>query len=183
MFYDDIELVRDTEMWNWTNCPEIKKLVAENPNRLPPIWQPCATELNQRMQFIKHEPESEQEKHWPGICRGLDEQVYVPMLHEAVAGFGDPSILYNRAYARIPNWHAGELRLYLTTECAEHVAYAPYPEPPDLDCANYEYREDAEEDAWTYWYADDLSDVVDHEYSLEWGTTTEIVCGYLPSRR
>ena len=135
-----------------------------------------AAELERRYQLLKHQPESEQRKHWPGLCRDIDEQVYIPALHEATqsgVSFNSPIFL---------SGHWGNLRMLLTTECAEHVPYEPYPEPPDLDCANYDYREDAEEDAYTYWYADDINDLLDYEYSPTWGTTTELVCGYLPSR-
>ena len=135
-----------------------------------------AAELERRYQLLKHQPESEQRKHWPGICRDINELVYIPALYEAVESgpsFWHPIFL---------SGHAGELRMLLTTECAEHVPYEPYPEPPDLDCANYDYREDAEEDAYTYWYADDIDNLLDYEYSPTWGTTTELVCGYLPSR-
>ena len=137
-----------------------------------------AADLETRYQLLKHQPESEQRKHWPGLCHDLDELVYIPTLYRASQN-DDPSFLWNDVFL---SEHTGELRMLLTTECAEHVPYEPYTEPPDLDCANYDYREDAEEDAYTYWYADDINDLLDYEYSPTWGTTTELVCGYLPSR-
>lgn len=192
VFYDDIELVKGTDLWNWSNCSRLlesyereKERMKEigGPEPFRPVWRPCLHELEQRFQLLKHQPESEQEKHLPGICRDIDEQVYIPALYEAAVEVDDLSVLLRREeYARFLGRHAGELRMFLTTECAEHISYESYPEAPDLDCANYDYREDAEEDALTYWYADDIEDVLDYEYSQEWGTTTELVCGYLPSR-
>ena len=117
------------------------------------------------------------------MSEALNEQVYIPTLYEAAVERDDFSFLYHREeHARIFNWHAGDLRMFLTTDCSEYVLYEPYPEPPKKDCSDFDYREDAEEHAYIYWYAEHISDLVDHEYSSTWGTTTEIVCGYLPSR-
>lgn len=200
VFFDDIDLVLvdRPHLWNWSNCQELierwehgiqraRDLRArgnssvKDPHR--PLSTPCTNELEQRVQLLPTAPESEQVKHWPDICRRLDEQVYIPTLYRRTVESNDLSLLFEREVAVIFNWHVGDLRMYLTTECSEHVSYEPYPEPPDLDCANFDYREDAEEAAWTYWYADDINDIVDHQFSPTWGTTTEIICGYLPSRR
>ncbi len=191
VFFDDIELVKDSGLWNWSNCQRLLESYEQakqqsrergGPEPFRPVWRPCLQELQQRFQLLQHLPESEQQKHTPGLCRDLDEQVYIPALYEA-GEHGDLSVLLRGGdYAVFLGRHGGEMRMFLTTECAEHVPYEPYPEPPDLDCANYDYREDAEEDAYTYWYADDINDVLDYEVSAEWGTTTEIICGHLPSR-
>lgn len=200
VFADDIDLIEEhrPHFWNWTNCTErievyekwkqqaedqrAKGFNFPDPHR--PIWTPCTNELEQRIQLLPHEPEPEQAKYWPGICRALDEQVYIPALYRRTVESDDLTRLFQKGdLAPIFNWHVGELRRYLTTECAEYVPYVPYPPAPDMDCSDYDYREDAEEAAWTYWYAEDINDVVDHQFSSTWGTTTEIVCGYLPSRR
>ena len=191
VFFDDIELVKDSDLWNWTNCqPRIdvyeqrKQRALEVGGREPhrPIGRPCLHELEQRIQLLRHEPEPEQEKHWAGICRSLDEQVYIPTLYSVAVESG-PSFLYHREeHALIFNWHAGDLRMFLITDCSEHVPYEPYPEPPQKDCSDFDYREDAGEYVYTYWYAEHIGDLIDREYSSTWGTTREIVCGYLPSR-
>ena len=192
VFADDIAFVRGSEVWEYQQRPYTPVDVCRRILSSDPRYQDCATrriftelgnaaELERRYQLLKHQPESEQAKHWPGICRDIDDQVYIPILYSAVVESG-PSFLLDQRHSRFLGWHAGHLRLYLTESCAEHVPYEPYPEPPDLDCANYDYREDAEEDAYTYWYADDIKHLLDYEYSSTWGTTTELICGYLPSR-
>ena len=197
VFFDDLELVKAARphLWNEHNCPattrewERQRELAKIGGPADPILSvlfddTCFIELEQRIQFIKSEPESEKEKHWPGICRGVDEQVYIPALYRRGGERGDPSYLYQRGvHAVFFNWHVGELRLWLTTECAEHVPYEPYPDPPVKDCSDFDFREDAEEYAYTYWYAKHLGSIVDHVVHTAYrDAITEIVCGYLPSR-
>ncbi len=127
-------------------------------------------------------PQSEIEKHWPGVCRDLN-LIYMDTLARAEnpPPYADrQTILFYGEERFAWGYHAGHLRQYLLSECAEYVPYEPYPEAPDLDCANYDYQEDAKEDRWRYWYADDVGDIIDY-LQTSFGPL-EVYCGYLPER-
>ena len=144
---------------------------------------------------------SEVERVWPGICRDL-RKLYVRSLRSI---FSMPeedrwrwqNLVYGMWPEQIDNpWggHIGMERWYIVRNCGEYVEFAPYPEPPEgtFDCANYDYREDAEEARWTYWYAKgmrQLQKTVASDgsafYVLELfheGGGRELICAYLPSR-
>ena len=205
VFYDDIELARGTEAWEAAKPPEPRTcpeghvpsydsdefcrdssltgpIIRHNSkSNIDHYWQRelDAAEVERRYQLLEHQPESEQEKYWPGICRDINERVYIPALYR-VSQNDDPSFLNSSWHPIFLGGHTGELRMLLTTECAEHVPYEPYPEPPDLDCANYASQEEAEEARWTFWYAEDVGDLIDYVVAPTY--TLEVVCGYLPSR-
>ena len=178
VFFDDIALAQESQAWRW----EYDFFVMSGK----------AAEWEERYQILNaaNVPDSEREKHWPDMCRDLDEQVYIQILHSiAISQDGPTWHVYSHDHAPVFDWHVGELRWFLIQECGEHVPYEPYPEVPEgtFDCANYDYREDAEEARWTYWYSDELqwdsdSPFLTLQYQPGFGTYREIICGYLPSR-
>ena len=135
----------------------------------------AASELDTRIRAFQDIPTEEKARVKPGICIDLNERVYIPGL-QLIQEYPEEAYAARWQYA----WgeHYAHLRLYLTENCGEHAPYEPYPEPPDLDCANYEYQEDAEEDAWTYWYSEDAQKMrVSKEIH-----PLRLACAYLPSR-
>jgi hypothetical protein len=188
VFFDDIEVVKDSEAWNrrfvltpedeeycrwvgggqaYDSCTAIQSLVAR---------ERATAELDTRIRAYQGISSEEKVRVEPGICVDLNEQVYISGLQLIQS---DPEQAYVPIWQYAWGEHYAHLRLYLTTECAEHVPYEPYPEPPDLDCANYDYQEDAEEDAWTYWYSEDAQEMrVSREIH-----PLRLACAYLPSRR
>ena len=193
VFFDDIALAKVAEVWeaeidlsqedidfcrrasgssssSYASCISIQK-----------TWQSdvLASELDSRIRGYQHASEEEKEKHRPVICRDLDEQVYIPGLRRIES---NPEQAYIHQWGQTEGYawgkHYAHLRLYLTKICAKHVPYEPYAEPPNLDCANYEHQEDAEEDGWTYWYSEKGDALITGRDSLQ----RPVFCSYLPSR-
>ena len=80
VFFDDIELVKDSDLWNWTNCQRVieaherdKQRMKElgGPEPFRPIWRPCLIELEQRIQLLRHEPSLSRRSTGQGYAAAL----------------------------------------------------------------------------------------------------------------